>query len=235
MDLEPLRPWIAERHLDEEVLTTYRAAFEGDPAKMLVVEDFLRPDVASTLAGFMATDGDFSVEYGLYSADGGVDAEAWDAAPDADRFFRYGKLTGVKPEAALSDTALTYMRFRRFVTDPAFRAFFEELSGLSLGESDDFGGHAFRAGDFLRDHDDANKDRRLALVMYLSPGWEPAFGGALRMEDPTGDVRRFDATFNGLVVFDTLAGTTHRVEPVEEAAGDRARCTIGGWFPNPPA
>jgi hypothetical protein len=234
MDLDRLRPWIDERHLDERTLAGYRDAFSEDPAKMLLISDFLRPEVASRLAGFLADDAEFSPEYGLYSVDGGVNPERWEAAAERDRFFRFEKLRNVKAEAALTDTALTYMRFRAFVTEPAFRELFEAMSGLALGPSDDFGAHAFHVGDFLLDHDDANKDRRLALVMYLTPGWRSEYGGALRMEDPQGNARRFDASFNGLAVFDTLAGTTHRVEPVLEPAGDLARRTFGGWFPNAP-
>jgi 2OG-Fe(II) oxygenase superfamily len=235
MQTDELAPWIAGSHLEEAAVREHRAAFEADPARLVMLEGFLRSDVAERLAEFFAEGAEYSREYGLYSAEGGVDAEAWERAPDDDRFFRYDKLTGIKPEAALSDGALTYMRFRSFVTEPAFRGYFEELTGLPLGPSDDFGGHAFEVGDFLRDHDDANKDRRLAIVLYLTPGWQPDFGGALVMGDRTGAVRRFDASFDTLAVFDTIAGTTHRVEPVLEAAAGSARRTFGGWFPNPPA
>jgi len=235
MQTDALRPWIAETHLEPETIAAHRAAFQADPAKLVMLEGFLRPEVADRLAEFFGSGAEFSREFGLYSADKGVAPDEWDRAPEDDRFFRYGKLTGIKPEAALSDGALTYMRFRSFVTEPAFRSFFEEVTGLDLGPSEDFGGHAFEVGDFLKDHDDANKDRRLAIVLYLTPGWQASFGGALVMEDPSGDVRRFDATYDTLAVFDTLAGTTHRVDPVEEAAGDHARRTFGGWFPNPPA
>jgi hypothetical protein len=235
MEPDALRPWIAEHHLDPATIERHREAFRSDPARLVMLEGFLRPEVADRLAEFFESGAEFAREYGLYSASGSVAADAWNGAPDDDRFFRYAKLTGIKPEAALSDGALTYMRFRSFVTEPPFRAFFEDLTGLDLGPSDDFGGHAFEVGDFLRDHDDANKDRRLAIVLYLTPEWQPSFGGALVMEDPGGDVRRFDALYDTLAVFDTLAGTTHRVEPVAEAAGDHARRTFGGWFPNPPA
>jgi hypothetical protein len=233
VDTDALASWIDERHLDEAALEAYRASFAQDPARMLLLHDFLRADVAERMAAFMATEADFSSEYGLYSVEGPVEADAWHAAPEEDRFFRYGKLQGIKPEAALSDNALAYMQLRSFVTQEPFHDLFEAMTGLELGPSDDFGLHAFRAGDFLLDHDDANRDRRVALVIYLTPEWRSDLGGALLMEDPTGQVRRFDAAFNSLAVFDTLAGTTHRVERVDEAAGDLARCTFGGWFPNP--
>lgn len=233
MDTERLAPWIADRHLDDATVAGYARDLASDPARMLLLNDFLRPEVAARLAGFFETDADFHLEHGLYSVEGSVPAETWDGAPAEDRFFRYRKLRSAKPEAALSDNAITYMRFRAFVTEPAFREYCEAMTGLALGPSDDFGAHAFHAGDFLLDHDDANRDRRLALVFYLSPGWQPEFGGALRMQDPSGEARLFPATFNSLAVFDTLAGTRHRVETVDERAGDLARCTFGGWFPNP--
>ena len=205
----------------------------ADPAKMIVIRNFLVEHVADRLAAFMAEDAEFTLEHGLYSSDEGVTADRWAAAPESDRFFRFGKLAGTKPEAMLSDNALTYMRFRSFVTERSFHDFFQGLTGLELGTSDDFGLHAFGVGDFLLDHDDANKNRRVALVMYLTPRWRPQYGGALFMDDAQGNERRTDAEFNSMAVFDTLAGTKHHVGVVEEAAGDRQRRTFGGWFPNP--
>ena len=88
-------------------------------------------------------------------------------------------------------------------------------------------------GDFLLAHDDANRDRRLALVMYLTPGWSEACGGALHMTAADGTTDVTSADYNSIVFFDTLAGSTHRVGTIEPAAGQLARRTFGGWFPNP--
>jgi hypothetical protein len=234
MDNAALSPWIRSGHLEEAALGSYREAFANDPAKMIVLKHVLTSDVATQLETFMADGADYSTEYGLYSRpDEPVAAEAWDAAATDDRFFRYSKLTGIRPEAALSDPTLTYMRFRAFVTEPPFKDLLEAITGVELGPGDNFGVHAFHAGDFLLDHDDSSKNRRIAFVMYLSRGWRPEYGGALFMEDPRGVVRTFDAEYNSMVVFDTLAGTTHHVGRIEAAAGDRARRTFGGWFPNP--
>ena len=234
MDTAALSPWIQSRHLEEATFQSYREAFASDPAKMIVLRDVLVPDVATQLETFMADGADYSTEYGLYSRpDEPVPAGDWESATTDDRFFRYSKLTGIRPEAALSDPTLTYMRFRAFVTEPPFKDFLEAVSGIDLGPGDNFGVHAFHAGDFLLDHDDSSKNRRIAFVTYLSRDWRPEYGGALFMEDPQGDVRTFDAEYNSMVVFDTLAGTTHHVGRIDDAAGDRARRTFGGWFPNP--
>ena len=74
--------------------------------------------------------------------------------------------------------------------------------------SDDFGSHSMTAGDFLKQHDDNNRNRRLALVLYLSPDWKPEYGGSLKIADPAGDGEStVAANYNSLVAFDTLAGT----------------------------
>jgi hypothetical protein len=161
-----------------------------------------------------------------------VGGEEWDAAPDDDRFFRFDKLAGIDPDAALEPSTIAYMQFRSWVSEPPFRGFMEALTGVPLGPSDDFGVHRFRRGDFLRDHDDDNRQRRIALVMYLTPGWRSEFGGALAMQHPDGTVETVEAEYNSMVAFDVAIGSTHHVHAVTDEAGDMARCTFGGWFPD---
>ena len=232
VDDDALDPWINRDLLDPGRLADLRDRMASHPARMVLVRDLLSEDAAASLAAFLRDGVDYRTEHGLYSKEGGVEAEEWNAAPDADRFFRFDKLAGIRPEAALEPSTITYMQFRAWVTQPAFRGFMEAITGVALGESDDFGIHRFRRGDFLRDHDDDNRGRRIALVMYLTPGWEPAFGGSLAMQHPDGTVETVDAAFNSMVVFDVAIGSTHHVQPISEDAGDLGRCTFGGWFPD---
>jgi hypothetical protein len=232
-DRDALRPWISAGHLDDATLERYRLEMEAHPARIIVLRDVLTADTATALATFLRDDAEYGVEHGLYSHSGPEDPGTWEAAPESDRFFRYGKLAGIRPEAALDPATLTYMRWRTFVTEPPFHDFFEALTGLTLGLSDDFGVHRFSVGDFLNDHDDENKNRRVAFVMYLTPDWRREFGGALHMEDRSGGVHLVESKFNTMVVFDVSAGSTHHVGRIEEAAGEHARFTFGGWFPNP--
>jgi hypothetical protein len=232
-DRNALRPWIADGHLDDAALERYRREMEGHPARMIVLTEVLTPDAATSLSTFLRDGAEYGVEHGLYSHPGPEDAGAWEAAPESDRFFRYGKLAGIRPEAALDPATLTYMRWRTFVTQPPFHDFFAALTGLTLGASDDFGVHRFSVGDFLKDHDDENKNRRVAFVMYLTPHWRQEFGGALHMRDRSGDVHLVESMFNTMVVFDVAAGSTHHVGRIEDDAGEHARLTFGGWFPNP--
>jgi hypothetical protein len=234
IDPAALRGWMQPRHLDVDALEAYREAFTSHPARMVVLEDVLVEPVAERLWRFLDAEAQFEKEHGIYSVhEGGVSEETWLQADQADRFFRYGKLVGTPPEFQLSPNALTYLRFRKAFQDPNFLRFFERLSGLSLGWSDDFGSHAMGRGDFLKAHDDDNRNRRLALVIYLSPGWDPAFGGALHVVDATGNTTVVDARYNRMVVFDVAANSTHSVSPIEAAAEDKKRLTIGGWYHRP--
>lgn len=233
VDTDALAAWIQPQHLTEDALTGYRDAMAAHPARMVVMHDLLTASAAQRIADFLADEALYTIEHGLYSQHDGVDPSDWEAAPEQDRFFRFGKLTGQRPEAMLSDNMLTYLQWRSFVTEPPFRGFFEFVTGTALGASDDFGCHEFRVGDFLLAHDDANRNRRVALVTYLTPAWRPEFGGALSMRAADGSEDRVEAEFNTMVVFDTLAGSSHHIERIEDVAGDQARRTFGGWFPNP--
>ena len=232
-DTEALRGWIADQHLDATVIASYREAFQSHPARMTVIRDFLRDDVAARLSRFLLREADYQVEYGIYSVEGAVPEDRYEAADGSDRFFRMHRLAGIPPEHRMSMNALTYLKLRETFQQPAFESFFEDLTGMTLGASDDFGVHSMRAGDYLRPHSDDNKDRALALVMYLTPDWDPAFGGSLHMIDGDGNETRVDAEYNSIVLFDVLAGTSHSVAPVEPSAGDAARVTIGGWYHRP--
>ena len=226
---------IQSQHLAQDAVGSYRRAFESHPARFVVIKDFLVPEVAARLAEFLSREAHFEPEYGLYSVeDHKVNDVEWNAAEEQDRFFRYGKLQGVPPEFQFSNNSLTYLKFRNtFQTDDNLRTFFEDVTGIELAPSDDFGSHSMGVGDFLKPHDDNNRNRRLALVLYLSQGWRPEYGGTLHILDEDENESVVDARYNSLVAFDTLAGTTHYVAPIRPAAGRERRVTIGGWYHSP--
>jgi len=222
--------WIQPQHLEPATVAGYRASFESHPARMMVIRGFLHDDVAARLSRFLLHEAEYRVEYGIYSVEGAVPEERYLAADDPDRFFRLHRLEGIPEQHRFSMNALTYLQLRDAFQQPAFESYFEELTGMELGASDDFGVHSMGTGDYLRAHADDNKDRALALVMYLTPDWSPAFGGSLHMIHPGDGETRVDADYNSIVVFDVLAGTSHSVAPVEASSGGLARVTIGGWY-----
>jgi hypothetical protein len=230
IDRAALEPWFQPQHLDDDALAGYRGSLASHPARMLLLRDLLVTEKAERLARFLREEAAYETEYGLFSVEGAVPADAYEAAADDDRFFRLSRLKGVPSEHQFSPNALTYLQFRQALQSDAFLGFFEAVSGLPLSSSDDFGVHSMRTGDFLRHHTDDNKDRRLALVLYLTPDWRPEYGGTLSMIDGDGTAHEVHADFNSIVMFDVQAESVHEVLPVEGASDGTPRLSIGGWY-----
>jgi len=231
LDRQRLSPWIQPQHLEEEALARYRTAFTSHPARLLTVTDFLAPPVAERLSRFLAREAEYQPEFGLYSIEGAVPEADWLRANADDRFFRLGKLVGTPPQFQTSLNALTYLQFRMAFQRPEFKAWFEAVSAMSLGWSDDFGAHAMGPGDFLRPHSDDNLSRQLALVIYLTPGWKVEFGGSLRVMHQDGGTTEVAPEYNSMVVFDVLSAPSHLVLPIQAGtAAEPRRLSIGGWY-----
>lgn len=229
-DLRSLETWIQPQHLEDATLARYRDSFTTHPARLVVLTDFLVDRVAERLSRFLDSEAEFQTEYGCYSKEGGMTEAEWLAADEPDRFFRLRKLVATPQRFRMSPNALTYLQFRKAFQSTQMRAFFEQISGLTLGWSDDFGAHLMIEGDFLRPHSDDNRDRRLALVIYLSKGWRKEHGGLLRLAHPDGHFTEVEPNYNTVIAFDVLASPAHVVMEVTAAPNSWQRFTIGGWY-----
>jgi len=225
-----LESWIQPQHLEIQALEGCQKAFTSHPARLVLIENFLTVQVAERLAAFLANEAEFAAEFGLYSVEGGVNEPQWRGAADDDRFFRLRKLVATPERFRMSPNALTYLQFRRAFQRPELKSFFETISDLPLGWSDDFGAHSMIHGDFLKPHSDDNRNRRLALVIYLSQGWQRQFGGLLHVIHQDGSFTEVEPRFNSMIAFDVLAAPAHLVTPVALAAGSEQRLSIGGWY-----
>jgi hypothetical protein len=224
-----LSAWIQPQHLERDSLQAYHQTFTSHPARLVVLKHFLLNSVAEQLSRFLTDEAEFQPAYGLFSQEDYVTEEAWRAAEDHDRFFKFRKLAGVCPEFRLSPNLQMFLKFRAAVFDPNFRAFFEGLSGLRLG-TNNFTVHAMKRGDFLLAHSDNARDRCLAFVFYLSPNWDPSFGGALHMVERGKKAAKVEAEHNSLVVFDVTTGSEHFIAPIDS---EQPRMTASGWFYRP--
>jgi hypothetical protein len=233
-DLRSLGTWIQPQHLEPATLARYRDSFASHPARLVVLREFLADTIADRLNRFLAGEAEFQTEYGCYSNEGGMTEAEWLAAEEPDRFFRLRKLVATPQQFRMSPNALTYLQFRKAFQSTQMRAFFETISGLPLGWSDDFGAHLMVQGDFLRPHSDDNRDRRLALVIYLSKDWRPEHGGLLRLAHPDGSFTEVEPGYNTMIAFDVLASPAHLVMEVTAAPDSWQRLTIGGWYHKTP-
>jgi 2-oxoglutarate-Fe(II)-dependent oxygenase superfamily protein len=236
VDRQKLGAWIQPQHLEETTLEQYRKAFTSHPARLVVIKDFLQPQMAERLGRFLASEAEFKAEYGLYSVEGAVKEQDWLSAKDEDRFFKFGKLVGTPPQFQTSPNALTYLQFRTTFQRPELKAFFEAISGMPLGASNDFGAHSMTSDSLLRPHSDDNRDRQLALVIYLTPGWQSKFGGQLTVTHLDGKTTVVEPDYNSVIAFNVLTHKAHVVEPVRSNNGTQPRrLTIGGWYHKPEA
>lgn len=231
VDSKKLKSWIQPQHLEPAALADYRRSYASHPARLVVIRNFLQPQIAERLSRFLSSEAEFKAEYGLYTNEGAAREEDWLHAADQERFFKYGKLVGTPAQFQTSPNALTYLQFRMTFQRPELKAFFEEISGMPLGASDDFGAHSMTTESFLRPHSDDNRNRQLALVIYLTPGWKPEYGGQLTVNHLDGEKTVVEAEYNSVIAFNVLTHESHVVERIRATNGVAPhRLTIGGWY-----
>lgn len=132
---------------------------------------------------------------------------------------RKGKLTDPVMAAAFD-----------LVRSEAFMALCRQVSGFHDITFTDCQVTRYRAGHFLTVHDDdiADKNRRAAYVLNLTPGWRADYGGVLQFLDEAGDVvRGLTPGFNRLALL--KVPVRHAVSCVAPFAVG-ARFAITGWL-----
>lgn len=78
-------------------------------------------------------------------------------------------------------------------------------------------------------HDASGLNRRLNALVYLTPGWEPAWGGEFCLYDSTGSecIKKIAPIFNRLVIFDSNDISFHGLpEPIKFPVGVPRRSII---------
>jgi hypothetical protein len=176
------------------------AAFRGAlPYPHVVIDDFLQPQRARELARVFP---------------GPDDPVAWDhyAAPGLEVKLGCGREERLPAPVRNALHDLNAGPFIRFL---------EQLTGIDhlLPDPHLAGGgiHLSRHGGHLGIHADFNwheklqAHRRLNLLVYLTPGWQPAYGGELELwnADASRRERVVEPLFNRAVLFTTRSDTFH--------------------------
>jgi len=90
-------------------------------------------------------------------------------------------------------------------------------------------------------HPKLGLERRLNLIVYLTPGWDPAWGGALGLwshdaqaHAPKEMVRSVDCAFNRAVIFDTTMHSWHGLPDPLACPVGMYRKSIAVYYLTPP-
>src|ERR1700687_315144 len=144
--------------------------------------------------------------------------------PGNDRKWDFYYAQGFEEKWAISDYLSLPVPVRELVNEFSagpFIRFLEKLTGIQhlLPDPHLHGGgvHLVRRGGVLQVHSDFNwseqlrAHRRVNLFIYLNPGWQDSWGGALELWDANGQNRVASSLplYNRLVVFSARSDTFH--------------------------
>jgi hypothetical protein len=214
--------WVRPHHLGADAVEAAHEAFSQGGA--VVLDDFLDPAVAGRVSRFLAHGPRYRRLHGLFP-DRTVSEDEWSAAPPDQRAFRLSALDDIPPAMFQLD-ALWFAELRGLLADEAFAGYLGLVTGRGRLPRTEVGVHALHPGDFVAPHDDARRGREVAFVLFLTPGWESSFGGALHVL-PRGRRVVVDARFNRFAAFDT--SLPHAVEEVRGGPDALVRRTVIGW------
>lgn len=174
--------------------------FFENPYKHIVLDNFLPPDLAQAcLESFPP-----------------LDDTSWEHSNDEDIEIKYR--TTWKSEFDIPENVISAVRIMN--SAPFLKALGVRLGIPKLLPDPYFTGGGLNVttrGGLLDVHVDGNYhdatglNRRVNVLVYLNPGWEPSWGGDFGLYDETGQhcVKRVAPLFNRLVAFDTHDRSFH--------------------------
>lgn len=225
-----IEQWVAAEHLLPEAVAAYRRAIHDSPGRVAVIDGFLRPDKLSALRGLFARDGRFEPSFGLFDRHPHeVAAEAFDAAPEAKRFYRYLTFRGPVPGRAMTPGMLHNTLFIMLSRTDAWRDWLAGILGAPLARQTALHARIMRRGMFMKRHND-DAHGILCAIFYLNTGWAPAFGGRFVQEDRGRPIVEVEPIANRLLLFSPGNGLSHGVAPFTDAVGDWERWSYSLWY-----
>ena len=222
----------------DKVAITRQLALSG----RVLVRDFFTPQVAQALFDALQ-DVDWDLSYRNQDGDvlltgdqlrqldlPGRDALALQIVQVAERNFQFSFFSHSLVHAALAGRTDLLARFVRWMADEEFLGYMRKLTGQAELNRLYAQATMYRAGSFLRVHDDQvpTEDRRVAYVINLTRDWRPDWGGLLHFcDDKLEVVDTFVPHYNSMSIF--LVPQNHFVSQVAPFATGQ-RCAITGWL-----
>ena len=199
------------------------------PFRHIVIDDFLEPDYCLELV------------------------DEFPPFEESNARNEVGQLGGKAVHSALADLGPAYARFDQMLQSSPFLEFTSGITSIPklLYDPDYVGGgtHENRSGQDLDLHVDFNYHpgtrlhRRLNLILFLNPEWDPAWGGALELHrDPslpptdgktaTDEIVTIVPLLNRCVIFETTEHSWHGFRRIELPPNkqDLSRRSIAVYF-----
>lgn len=131
-----------------------------------------------------------------------------------------------------------YIRAFRQCLEGTLAPWLRDVTGIPLDGTISLTCSKYSYTDVLLCHDDELEGRRIAFILYLTPGWTAEDGGLLDLFDtdsngqPRDIVRSILPRFNSFAFFEVSPVSFHQV--AEVLSEDKVRLSVGGWFHGPP-
>ena len=228
-DPSELQSRVQAPHLEAARIECYRREAQQDPAGLMVLDDFLQRPVIDKVHRWLVDEARFDRRYGLYSTMVAQRADLLQASEE-DRFYTYDVTIDVRPEHAMSPNWLTHLTLEHALGQQPSLEFFGAIAGVPLTRTEPIHVHAHAADDYLKIHSDRVRDRRLCATLFLSPDWQPGYGGELCVVDGAQEEGRFAPRYNRLILFDPEKKPLHRVAGHTPKATEWKRFSLVLWF-----
>lgn len=233
-----LENWIDRSHLSPESQAAHAASFSASPHASIAIDDFLQPEKLAALRRVFSTEGRFEVRHYLKGSavrpgekgEVPVAAEVWSAASDTDRASVEYTFVDAQPDFRVGLGIVTQCKFRELMGSPEFMDYLGAVTGIRPETLTGMMTRMVAAGQYIRPHSDFRPTRDLCGVFYLSPGWEPAFGGRFRHSGARSDDTAVEPLANRLLLFRPVTGKKHDVEAMTAAGSHWRRWAYTLWF-----
>jgi hypothetical protein len=220
--------WIAPEHTTTPALSEFRRRFHESAVGLVMIDDFLSPQVAEALHTFLSSKAEFEEKFGTYES-GDVAETEWRARPETDRMFYLQSVRAPLPGCELDAETLLFLRFRHSIEAGVLNGWFADATGITFDGTTTPHAHRYQHRHFLREHTDNALNRKVAVIVYLGGGFSSASGGFLALRKDERVVERVMPEFNRAVLFD-VTRNDHFIEPFDASASSVQRLSIGWWL-----